>query len=197
MRFPSALVALVVLLAVAPAGAQTPAANAPKVAIEKGSTVKLEYTLKDDKGQLLDTSDGKEPISFVQGAQQIIPGLDKAIVGMKAGDTKVITATFPADYPMHSLAGKTAEFEVSATAVAKPKKPDVDEDFAKGLGAESLDKVSKGFGVVALTHQAGSQALQVVRQHPLNHLRGNRFLSDLISLLKRTGQVVFNLERRR
>jgi FKBP-type peptidyl-prolyl cis-trans isomerase SlyD len=85
MRFLGTLVALLVLLAAAPAGAQ------PKAAIEKGSSVKMEYTLKDDKGQVLDSSEGKDPISFVQGAQQIIPGLDKAIIGMKAGDTKKVT----------------------------------------------------------------------------------------------------------
>src|SRR6266536_107419 len=69
MRFLGTLVALLVLLAAAPAGTQ------PKPAIEKGSAVKMEYTLKDDKGQVLDSSEGKDPISFVQGAQQIIPGL--------------------------------------------------------------------------------------------------------------------------
>src|ERR1700675_5197647 len=73
-----------VLLAAAPAGAQ------PK-AIEKGSSVKIEYTLKDDKGAVLDTNAGKEALAFTQGAQQIIPGLDKALLGMKAGDSKKVT----------------------------------------------------------------------------------------------------------
>ena len=42
---------------------------------------------------------------------------------------------------MKQLAGKTADFDVKVTAVAKPKKPEIDEDFAKGLGAESLEKL--------------------------------------------------------
>ena len=50
MRFFGTLVALLVLLAAAPAGAQ----SSPPV--EKGSSVKMEYTLKDDKGQVLDSS---------------------------------------------------------------------------------------------------------------------------------------------
>lgn len=79
------LVALLVLLAAAPAGAQ------PKAAVEKGSSVKIEYTLKDDKGAVLDTNAGKEALAFTQGAQQIIPGLDKALLGMKAGDSKNVT----------------------------------------------------------------------------------------------------------
>jgi FKBP-type peptidyl-prolyl cis-trans isomerase SlyD len=85
MRSLGTLVALLALLAAAPAGAQ------PKAAIEKGSSVKIEYTLKDDKGAVLDTNAGKEALAFTQGAQQIIPGLDKALLGMKPGDSKKVT----------------------------------------------------------------------------------------------------------
>ena len=85
MRSLGTLVALLVLLAAAPAGAQ------PKAAVEKGSSVKIEYTLKDNKGAVLDTNAGKEALAFTQGAQQIIPGLDKALLGMKAGDSKNVT----------------------------------------------------------------------------------------------------------
>src|ERR1700675_4444621 len=73
-----------VLLAAARAGAQN-------AAIEKGSSVKIEYTLKDDKGAVLDTNAGKEALAFTQGAQQIIPGLDRALLGMKTGDSKKVT----------------------------------------------------------------------------------------------------------
>ncbi len=77
--------ALSVLLAAAPAVAQ------PTPVIEKGSSVKIEYTLKDDNGAVLDTNAGKDALAFTQGAQQIIPGLDKALLGMKAGDSKKVT----------------------------------------------------------------------------------------------------------
>ena len=80
------LVALLVLLAAAPAAAQQ-----PNAAVEKGSSVKIEYTLKDDKGAVLDSNTGKEPLAFTQGAHQIIPGLDSALLGMKAGDVKQVT----------------------------------------------------------------------------------------------------------
>lgn len=85
-----------------------------------------------------------EGASLVIGKKQFIPGFEEGVIGMKAGDQKVITATFPEDYPMKALAGKAADFDVSVTAVAKPKKPEVDEDFAKGLGAEDL-KTLRGF----------------------------------------------------
>ena len=85
MRFLGTPLALLVLLAVAPATAQ------PKSVIEKGSSVKIEYTLKDDKGAVLDTNAGKDALAFTQGSQQIIPGLDKALLGMKVGDSKKVT----------------------------------------------------------------------------------------------------------
>jgi trigger factor len=85
-----------------------------------------------------------EGASLVIGKKQFIPGFEEGVIGMKAGDQKVVQATFPEDYPMKTLAGKTADFDVSVTAVAKPKKPEIDEDFAKGLGAENLE-VLRGF----------------------------------------------------
>ena len=85
MRFLGTPLALLLLLSASPAIAQ------PKAVIEKGSSVKIEYTLKDDKGAVLDTNAGKDALAFTQGAQQIIPGLDKALLGMKAGDSKKVT----------------------------------------------------------------------------------------------------------
>ena len=110
MRWHGTLVALLVLLAAAPAGAQ------PKAAIEKGSSVKIEYTLKDDKGAVLDTNAGKDALAFTQGAQQIIPGLDKALLGMKAGDSKKVTVKPEEAY---GVVDPKAEAEVPKDALPK------------------------------------------------------------------------------
>src|SRR6266852_369658 len=77
--------ALLILLSATPAVAQL------NQVIEKGSSVKIEYTLKDDKGAVIDSNAGKDALAFTQGAQQIIRGLDKALLGMKAGDSKKVT----------------------------------------------------------------------------------------------------------
>ena len=103
MRSLGTLVALSVVLASAPAGAQS------KAAVQKGSSVKIEYTLKDDKGEVLDTNTGKDALAFTQGAQQIIPGLDKALLGMKPGDSKKVTVK-PED--AYGAADPKAEAEV-------------------------------------------------------------------------------------
>lgn len=60
--------------------------------IKKGSKVSINYTLKVD-GNVVDTSEGKEPLSYTQGSGQIIPGLEKQLEGMKKGDKKNVTVT--------------------------------------------------------------------------------------------------------
>lgn len=58
--------------------------------VQSGTVVSMEYTLTDDKGQVMDTNKGKEPMVFTQGSGQIIPGLDKELVGMKVGAEKKV-----------------------------------------------------------------------------------------------------------
>ena len=59
-------------------------------AIQTGSSVSIEYTLKDEGGQVLDTNKGKNPLTFTQGQQQIIPGLEREMIGMHPGDEKKV-----------------------------------------------------------------------------------------------------------
>lgn len=54
--------------------------------IEKDTVVAIDYTVKDDEGEVLDTSEGKEPLSYLHGAQNIIPGLENALEGKSPGD---------------------------------------------------------------------------------------------------------------
>ncbi|NLI34075.1 MAG: peptidylprolyl isomerase [Deltaproteobacteria bacterium] len=58
--------------------------------IENGSKVSLEYTLSVDGG-VIDSSEGTEPLRYTHGEQQIIPGLEKELTGLMAGDEKSVT----------------------------------------------------------------------------------------------------------
>ncbi|MEQ1716558.1 MAG: trigger factor [Hyphomicrobium sp.] len=84
-----------------------------------------------------------EGATLVLGKGQFIPGFEDGVVGMKAGEERVVTATFPEDYPMKTLAGKAAQFDVKAKGVSKPTKATIDDDFAAGLGAENLTKLKE------------------------------------------------------
>ena len=55
--------------------------------IKKDAVVEMHYTLKNDAGEIIDTSKGKEPMPFIQGHGHIIPGLEKALEGLKIGET--------------------------------------------------------------------------------------------------------------
>jgi trigger factor len=87
-----------------------------------------------------------EDASLVIGKKQFIAGFEDGLIGIKAGEERVISATFPDDYPMTTLAGKAAEFTVKAKAVSKPLLPDIDDAFAAGLGADNLEKLKELVG---------------------------------------------------
>lgn len=82
----------IVLAALAPEG---PAFGASVPTIADGMLVTLEYTLTLPDKSVADTNVGKEPFSYTQGSHLIVPGLEKALTGMKAGDKKRVVV--PAD----------------------------------------------------------------------------------------------------
>ncbi len=114
-----------------------------RAAVE-GDMVTMDFTGRID-GETFEGGSG-EGASLVLGKGQFIPGFEDGVAGVKAGEDRVVSATFPADYPMKDLAGKTAQFDVKAKAVSKPGKPAIDDDFAAGLGAENLVKLKELVG---------------------------------------------------
>lgn len=58
--------------------------------IGEGSQVALEYTLSDEAGTVIESNKGKQPMSYIHGKSQIIPGLEKELSGMKVGEEKKI-----------------------------------------------------------------------------------------------------------
>lgn len=72
------------------------------------------------------------------GGPGFIPGFTEQLVGMRPGETRTIRVRFPEDYGAADLAGKEAEFEVTAKALKKPVLPPVDDELAKALGFADL-----------------------------------------------------------
>jgi trigger factor len=83
-----------------------------------------------------------EQQTLVLGSGQFIPGFEDQLVGVKAGEEKEVNVTFPEAYGAADLAGKDAVFEVKVHEVRAPKTPEIDEEFAKGLGLESLEQLT-------------------------------------------------------
>lgn len=82
-----------------------------------------------------------EDAPIVLGQGGFIPGFEDGLIGAKADEERVVKVTFPETYQAEHLAGKDAEFEVKVKEVATPKLPEADDEFAKSLGVESLDKL--------------------------------------------------------
>ena len=75
------------------------------------------------------------------GSNTFIPGFEDQLVGIATGETRTLKVTFPAHYMKADLAGKYAEFVVTAKSIETPGKVAIDDEFAKSLGLESIDKL--------------------------------------------------------
>lgn len=72
---------------------------------QHGNTVHIHYTGKLTDGTVFDTSDGRDPLAFELGSGQVIPGLDKAMRGMKVGEEKTIEIPKEEAYGEHHPEG--------------------------------------------------------------------------------------------
>ncbi|OJW68362.1 MAG: trigger factor, partial [Sphingomonadales bacterium 63-6] len=82
-----------------------------------------------------------EGAPLVIGSGQFIPGFEDQLVGVKTGEEKTITVTFPEDYPAENLKGKEATFDITVQQVKVAGETTVDDEFAKSLGLESLEQL--------------------------------------------------------
>lgn len=84
-----------------------------------------------------------DDIAVEIGSGSFIPGFEEQLAGAKSGETRTVTATFPPNYLNAALAGKTAQLEVVVKSIEAPGPVSVDDEFAKSLGLESLDKLKQ------------------------------------------------------
>ncbi|GAN67703.1 trigger factor [Acetobacter orleanensis] len=75
------------------------------------------------------------------GGEGFIPGFAEQIEGMKPGEEKIITVTFPENYGAEELAGKEATFDITVKELKKPVDAPIDDELAKLLGFETLDQL--------------------------------------------------------
>lgn len=78
------------------------------------------------------------------GGKSFLPGFDEQLLGAKAGEQRTINVDFPANFVTPTLAGKQAVYSVQVVEIREKVLPPVDEAFAKGYGAESVEKLREG-----------------------------------------------------
>ena len=110
-----------------------------------------------------------EDIQVVIGSGGFIPGFEEQLIGIGAGETRTLKVSFPTNYASADLAGKAAEFETTASKIEVAKDAVIDDEFAKTLGLESLDKL-KDIMRERLTQEFAGATRQRVKRILLDRL---------------------------
>ena len=113
----------------------------------------------------------KKDLWLLISPESFLPGFCDQLVGAKAGEKRQVLIDFPADFPQKTLTGKKATFFVDVTAIKEKKLPEVNDDFAKKVGLESVDKLKEAVRKSLLT-EAESQQEAEVRRQIADHLVG-------------------------
>ena len=145
------------------------AAKGEGAKVEKGDRVVIDFAGKLD-GQPFEGGSGGD-VGINVGSGTFIPGFEDQLIGMSAGETRQVKVTFPAGYPAAHLAGKEAEFEVTAKSIEVPTSVTVDDAFAKSLGLESLDKLKEAVKA-RLQQEHLVQSRQKIKRRLLDALDG-------------------------
>ncbi len=108
---------------------------------EKGDTVMIDFVGSVDGVEFNGGKGDNYPLEL--GSGSFIPGFEDQLIGSKAGDKVDVKVKFPENYHAKDLAGKDSVFAVTVKEVREAKAVEINDELAKSLGAESLDKLKE------------------------------------------------------
>jgi FKBP-type peptidyl-prolyl cis-trans isomerase SlyD len=126
-----------------------------EMTIATGTNVSLEYTLKLEDETVVDTNVGANPLTYTHGSSQIIPGLEKELVGMKVGESKQVTVPPEDGYGV-----------VNPEAIQEVPKQQLTPD-ALQVGAHLQGRDPSGRSVRARVAEVKDQTVVLDFNHPL------------------------------
>ncbi len=97
------------------------------------------------------------------GSNTFIPGFEDQLIGIAVGETRTLKVSFPKNYGSDKLAGQAAEFETSASLIEAAQETEINDEFAKTLGLESLDKLKEAARERLTAEFAGATRQRVKR----------------------------------
>ena len=127
-----------------------------ELTVSKGLVVSLDYTLRLEEGEVIDASADQEPLEFLQGYNQIIPGLEQALYGMTVGEETAVVVEPEQGY---------GQREVSAFQRIPLDSFPEDIDLELGLGIELV--ASTGQPLLAFVTEIGDDDVLLDFNHPL------------------------------
>jgi len=123
--------------------------------VAEGKEISIEYTLKLEDQSIIDSNVGGEPLTFVHGTQQIISGLEDALLGLKAGDNKAVT-----------VAPKEGYGIVSKEAFAEVPREQIPEDGLQ-VDAQLEGTNTDGQPIVGRVAEINEKTVLIDFNHPL------------------------------
>ncbi len=123
--------------------------------VENGKVIQMEYTLKVN-GEVLDTSEVNGPIEFIQGAGNIIPGLERELYGMTVGESKNVV-----------VAAQDGYGDVDTEAYTDVPKDQFPDNIPMAVGTELELHDQKGNPLHARIDKVNDETVRLDFNHPL------------------------------
>ncbi|MFO7751358.1 MAG: peptidylprolyl isomerase [Desulfobacteraceae bacterium] len=123
--------------------------------VTQGKKVSMEYTLTLDNEQVVDTNKGKEPLTFENGSNQIVPGLEKAMEGMEINESKSVT-----------VAPEEGYGEILKEAVVEVPKEQLPEELAV-VGTPVQSQTQDGQTLQGKVEEIKDESAVINFNHPL------------------------------
>mgnify|MGYP000346862142 CR=1 FL=1 len=124
----------------------------------RGSRVLLDFAGFMDGEEIPDSR--MEKVTVVLGTGQLMPAAEEAVYGHCAGETFRFDFTYPADFRVPELSGKTAQFEICLHTVERRQVPPVDDALAKSLGFADLEALRESLREKKrLSHEANADRI--------------------------------------
>ncbi len=124
-------------------------------AVEDGKNIFIEYTLKLEDGNVVDTNEGSSPMTFIHGEGQIVPGLEKELTGMKKGESKHIVVKPEEGYG-----------NVRKDALREVPKEKIPED-ARKAGSQIQGRTARGRVIPLTVKEVKDNTIILDYNHPL------------------------------
>jgi len=124
-------------------------ANVEGRGLKTGDFAVINYTGVADGKQIAELVPDNKGLGEHQGfwvlveSDSFLPGFCDQLLGATTGEKRQVLINFPADFPQKQLAGRKATYFVDVTGIKEKKLPELNEEFAKKVGAESLDKLKE------------------------------------------------------
>jgi FKBP-type peptidyl-prolyl cis-trans isomerase SlyD len=123
--------------------------------VQDGQVVSIDYTLRVE-GEIVDSSEGQDPLEFLQGAGNIIPGLERELYGMAIGENKKVV-----------VAAADAYGEFEEEAVVSVPKSEFPSEIPLELGTELQVRGQDGETMYGHISEIGEENIELDFNHPL------------------------------